>query len=315
MATAEDCTAVDTPYADCIVPDCTAVDTPYTGCTAQDCTTDVDTPYTGCDVASCTDTDTPYAGCNSAALGEGDECTIVDDRCDEGLSCQQQGDGSVAHCDRQNIATQATATSPDGIEPDTGGSGGDAHLAIDGDVDTYWDQTSDVAGPHILQFEFNEPTTIDAYEFMAFGVNDYSPKSWQITCDGTTIDEQVEYSQTESFFEHHAEESSECTIVQMRITDWYGGSPAIREFGLYVAAGAGGGGDEHEHVVPGCGGAPMLDGRTGCDGECAGLAYVADTGVCSGCTTDGETPITSQNVGLLQPPAVLCPPDTGQGGR
>jgi hypothetical protein len=78
---------------------------------------------------------------------------------------------------------------------------------------------------------------------------------------------------------------------------------------------AGGGGDEHEHVVPGCGGAPMLDGRTGCDGECAGLAYVADMGVCSGCTTDGETPITSQNVGSLQPPAVLCPPDTGQGGR
>ena len=178
-----------------------------------------DVPYTGCVVASCTDTDTPYAGCNSAALGEGDECTIVDDRCDEGLSCQQQGDGSVAHCDRQNIATQATATSPDGIEPDTGGSGGDAHLAIDGDVDTYWDQTSDVAGPHILQFEFNEPTTIDAYEFMAFGVNDYSPKSWQITCDGTTIDEQVEYSHTESFFEHHAEESSECTIVQR--LEWF----------------------------------------------------------------------------------------------
>ena len=65
------CTAVDTPYAGCIVPSCTAVDTPYAGCTLAACTA-VDTPYAGCTLAACTAVDTPYAGCTLAA------CTSVD---------------------------------------------------------------------------------------------------------------------------------------------------------------------------------------------------------------------------------------------
>ena len=71
--------------------------------------------------------------------------------------------------------------------------------------------------------------------------------------------------------------------------------------------------DEHEHASPpGCGATPILQGATGCGADCAGLAYVASMGVCRGCSLDGVTPITAENVQQLDPPAVLCPPAHAQ---
>eukprot|EP01046_Picozoa_sp_COSAG06_P043250 COSAG06_NODE_5640_length_3345_cov_1.609057_1_plen_777_part_10 len=61
---------------------------------------------------------------------------------------------------------------------------------------------------------------------------------------------------------------------------------------------------------PGCGQTPMLEGKTGCDDDCAGLAYIADLGRCSGCSIGG-TPITAGNVFFLDPPAVMCTPPPG----
>jgi hypothetical protein len=58
--------------------------------------------------------------------------------------------------------------------------------------------------------------------------------------------------------------------------------------------------------VPGCDGVSSLSGKTECDVECTGLAFVVSLGVCSGCMVDGTTPITAENVGTLSPPTVTC---------
>jgi hypothetical protein len=81
--TAVECTAVDTPYAECIVPTCTAVDTPYAGCTVPECTGDPDTPYTGCH----------YMG-----LSEWDACDPENDQCGTGLSCQYDSMSGTTVC-------------------------------------------------------------------------------------------------------------------------------------------------------------------------------------------------------------------------
>lgn len=128
-----------------------------------------------------------------------------------------------------NIAAQATATSPDGLDPD---GAGDADAATDSDDNTYWDQEDNAAGPHILQLAFPGPTFIGAYSFSGFAANDFIAKSWRITCDGNTIDEQTDVAYTVNSFERLLP-YQECTTVQMRITAWYGSSPAVREFGLY----------------------------------------------------------------------------------
>ena len=63
---------------------------------------------------------------------------------------------------------------------------------------------------------------------------------------------------------------------------------------------------------PGCGGRSHLTGKTECDAECEGLAFVASTGICTGCQDDGTTPITAETVGGLTASAVWCPSGTGR---
>ena len=138
-----------------------------------------------------------------------------------------------------NIASQATATSPDGFSPDTAGGAGEADVTIDGDVSTYWDQDNNVAGPHILQFDFSGPTTIGAYSFEAFGANDFAPKTWRFMCDGVEIDAQTDFDWTTNNANAQFEAlvfQQQCTTVQMRITAWYGASPAVKEFGLHAGS-------------------------------------------------------------------------------
>ena len=58
-------------------------------------------------------------------------------------------------------------------------------------------------------------------------------------------------------------------------------------------------------VPPGCGGRPPVS-ATECTAECAGLAFVADANICTGCKLDGTTVIDDSNVGSLVPAAAMC---------
>merc|ERR1712166_1180691 len=57
--------------------------------------------------------------------------------------------------------------------------------------------------------------------------------------------------------------------------------------------------------VPGCGAEPTR-ASSSCS-TCDGLAFVASSGICTGCMNDADkTPITQDNVGNLSPPAEMC---------
>ena len=58
-------------------------------------------------------------------------------------------------------------------------------------------------------------------------------------------------------------------------------------------------------TIPGCG-HPPLAGKTACDADCGGLAFVAAAGVCAGCRRDTGERITAGSAGALSPPAVWC---------
>jgi hypothetical protein len=57
--------------------------------------------------------------------------------------------------------------------------------------------------------------------------------------------------------------------------------------------------------TPGCNGAPAITGVSGCTAKCAGLAFIADLNICTGCTIEGAV-IDKTNVGGLEATATLC---------
>ena len=71
--------------------------------------------------------------------------------------------------------------------------------------------------------------------------------------------------------------------------------------------------DEENGVVPGCNGVPAIPGKTACDGDCAGMAFDAATGECSGCI--GNATVTATTAGYCVPDDGMSPtaePDADQ---
>ena len=128
-----------------------------------------------------------------------------------------------------NIAPQGTATSPDGIEKD-GGSGGD-QTAIDGDTATYWDE-ADGQKLYRLIVAFKQPEKIAAVSIVGYEHHSYAPKDFEILCDGKVV-KKVENAQYDNNFLVVRIDEVKCTSVELKITGYYGNSPAIRELGIY----------------------------------------------------------------------------------
>jgi HEAT repeat protein len=131
-----------------------------------------------------------------------------------------------------NIALQGTASSPDGLEKD-GEAGGD-QAAIDGDPATYWDETDD---QKLYRFvvTLKQPEKIAAISILGYGHHNFAPKDFEILCDGKVV-KKVENAQYDNnlLVIRLAEVSG--TSVELKITGYYGRSPAIRELGIYRPA-------------------------------------------------------------------------------
>ena len=124
-----------------------------------------------------------------------------------------------------------SASSPDGLATDNHGTEA-SNAVLDGDLDTYWDQQDDATGPHILQLDGSY--SFGGYSFITYEPNIFAPKSWTLTCDGVEIDAQENYVyRSTSTFITCTGLPHTCSIVQLRITAWYGHSPAIREFSFH----------------------------------------------------------------------------------
>jgi hypothetical protein len=129
-----------------------------------------------------------------------------------------------------NLALGATATSPDGLEPD-GASGGDP-AAIDGDPNTYWDEV-DGADLYRLKVTLKEPQDVSSINLLWHPYEQHQAQNVDVLCDGRVVAEvrQAKCSENEMFI---AFPSVRCTSVELVIPGKHGlVSPAIHEFQIY----------------------------------------------------------------------------------
>lgn len=148
-------------------------------------------------------------------------------------AARQLAEGASIVLDQMvNIASQGTASSPDDLEKD-GAAGGD-QAAIDGDPGTYWDE-QDGQKLYRLVVTFAQPQTIAAISLVGYQHHQYAPKDFEVLADGRSI-KRVENAQYDENFLVVRLEPTTCRTLELRITGYYGNSPAIRELGIYKPA-------------------------------------------------------------------------------
>ena len=131
-----------------------------------------------------------------------------------------------------NLAFGATATSPDGIDKDGAASGDQA--AIDDDPATYWDE-ADGQKLYVLRVQLQQPAKVSVIRILGYQQHSYAPKDFEVVCDDKVV-KKVEGAQYQDNLLTVALPETECTIVELRITGYYGQSPAIRELGIFSRA-------------------------------------------------------------------------------
>jgi len=131
-----------------------------------------------------------------------------------------------------NLALGATATSPDGLDSDGAASGDQA--AIDGDPATYWDEVDNQA-LYVLKVTFKAPTEVSAIRITGHVQHSYAPKDFEILCG-----DQVVKTIRDAWYESNqfavSFPATRCTSLELRITGYYGQSPAIRELEIFGPA-------------------------------------------------------------------------------
>jgi len=128
----------------------------------------------------------------------------------------------------ENFAIGAEATSPDQVPPQ---GPCPPSAAIDGKSDTYWDD-QDGAKLYVLRVEFEEPTEINAISIVGWKHYDFSPRDFQIVCDGEVIASAVGMKYIQNLAAMNIPQTR-CKVFELRITGSYGGSPGIRELGIF----------------------------------------------------------------------------------
>lgn len=129
-----------------------------------------------------------------------------------------------------NLALGATASSPDGLEPD-GASGGDP-AAIDGNPNTYWDE-ADNADVYRLRVTFREPHDVSSINILWHPYEQHQAQNLDVLCDGKVVAE----VRRAKCWEHEmfaTFPTVRCTSVELAIPGKNGlVSPAIHEFQIF----------------------------------------------------------------------------------
>lgn len=145
-------------------------------------------------------------------------------------AARQLAEGAMIVLDNMvNVAPQGTATSPDDVDKD-GQAGGD-QAAIDGDPATYWDEENG-QDLYRLVVTFPRPQRIAAVSILGYEHHNYAPKDFEILCDGQVV-KKIDSAQYEENLLIVSLEPATCTAVELKITGYYGSSPAVRELGIY----------------------------------------------------------------------------------
>jgi len=148
-------------------------------------------------------------------------------------AARQLAESSLIVVDRMvNIATQGTATSPDDLNKDGTASGDQA--AIDGNQGTYWDEENNQP-LYRLVVTFKQPEKIAAVSVIGYRNHDHAPKDFEILCDGKVV-KKIENAQYDENFLVVSLDEVTTKEVELKITGYYGASPAVRELGIYRPA-------------------------------------------------------------------------------
>jgi len=128
-----------------------------------------------------------------------------------------------------NLAPLGKATSPDNIEKD-GASHGD-QAAIDGQAATYWDE-EDGQKLYRLVVTFVDPQTVSAISILGYQQQNFAPKDFEVLADGKSIKAVRDAHYADNVLVVSLPPTA-CRSLELKITGYYGRSPAIRELGIY----------------------------------------------------------------------------------
>jgi hypothetical protein len=125
-----------------------------------------------------------------------------------------------------NLALSATASSPEG------GSTG-PHAAIDGNYATFWDK-EDGKDLYRFRLDFKQPTEIAVISIEGHRHHRFAPKDFDILCDDRVVKNVREavYDANKLIVSFPA---TTCESLELKITGYYGDSPAIRELKVHGA--------------------------------------------------------------------------------
>ncbi len=129
----------------------------------------------------------------------------------------------------ENLALKATAESPDGLDCDGAASGDQA--GIDGDPATYWDET-DNQPLYRYKVSFDTPEEVSALRITGWSHHDFAPRDFDLLFDGREIRKVRNAVYRENRLWVLVPRTS-CRTVELRITGYYGLSPAIRELEIF----------------------------------------------------------------------------------
>ncbi len=130
-----------------------------------------------------------------------------------------------------NLARLAEVSSPDDLATD--GASGPEQAAVDGNPQTYWDET-DHQPMYRFRLTFADPTDVSALRMQGHAFQMHSPKDYVVLCDGREVAavRDAEYdpqtNQTATGWP-----ACRCRELELAISGSYGPSPAIRELEVY----------------------------------------------------------------------------------
>ena len=133
----------------------------------------------------------------------------------------------------ENLSRGGTATNLDGLAPDGQGQG--PYAALDGDPSTYWDET-DNQKLYWIRVQLKQRSAVACLRILGWQHQNYAPRDFEVIGDGKLL-KKVENAEYENNLLTLDLPPSEISTIELKITGYYGQSPAIRELGLFAKPG------------------------------------------------------------------------------
>ncbi|MCX6910687.1 MAG: PmoA family protein [Verrucomicrobia bacterium] len=128
-----------------------------------------------------------------------------------------------------NLARGGKATNLDGLSPD--GQGQPPFAAIDGNPSTYWDET-DHQPLYRIRVQLKQRATVASLRILGYQQHNFAPKDFEVICDDKVV-KKVAGAEYQDNLLTVTLPPTECSTVELKITGYYGQSPAIRELGIF----------------------------------------------------------------------------------